>query len=55
MRTKLATQPKMDERMSVALPADEKARLFDLAARRNTTPSQLLREAARKIVTEMAA
>ena len=45
MRTKLPTRPKMDERIALVLPADEKRRLFEAAARKNTTVSAMLRAA----------
>jgi hypothetical protein len=49
MNTKLPTRRKMDDRIAVVLPADEKRRLFETAAARNTTVSQMIRNALASI------
>ena len=45
MRTKLATKPLLIERVQIAMGVDQKRRLFDAAAIRGVSVSQLLRDA----------
>lgn len=44
MRTTLPTAPLKDEHLRVVVPADMKRRLFDAAAVRGVSASQLVRE-----------
>ena len=44
MNTNLPSRPKMDVRIECVLPADEKRRLFELAAARRVPVSQLIRQ-----------
>lgn len=46
MNTKLPTRPEMDARIALVLPADEKRKLFEIAAKKGTTVSAMLRAAA---------
>ena len=45
MRTKFATKPLLIERVQIAIGTDQKRRLFDAAAIRGVSVSQLLRDA----------
>jgi hypothetical protein len=49
MTTKQPTRPKMNDRLAVAMSPDEKRRLFETAAARNTTVSQMIRSALASI------
>ena len=48
MHTDLPLRPKLDERIKVALPSDEKRRVFEIAAARRLTVSAFVRDAIAK-------
>lgn len=54
MNTKQPVRPKMDELLKVAIPADQKRRLFEIAARKNTTVSEMVRAAISEVATQAA-
>lgn len=43
MNTKLPTRPKMDARINVVLPEDEKLKLFEVAKQRRLPVSEVVR------------
>lgn len=55
MNTKLPVRPKFDTRLSLVIAEDEKRELFEAAAKRNMTASELIREAALAAVREYRA
>lgn len=54
MNTKLPTRQEMDARIAVVLPAAEKRKLFELAARQNTTVSAMIRAAVAHVANQAA-
>lgn len=54
MNTKLPTRPEMDARIAVVLPADEKRKLFEVAAKKGTTVSAMLRAAVASVAAQAA-
>lgn len=52
MRTKLPTRPHKTERLQVKVDPGQKAELFAIAAQRGESVSHLLRDAARRLVSE---
>lgn len=55
MNTKFPTRARMDERLVLALPVDEKRKLFEVAAKRGTTVSAMVRAAVASFATQTAA
>jgi len=53
--TKFSQLPNLDETLTVAVPADLKARVFESATRRGLPASILIREALSVYTTERAA
>ena len=43
MNTKMPVRPKMDARLQVVIPADEKQKLFEVAAARRVSVSEIIR------------
>lgn len=54
MNTKLPTRPPHDERITVPLTAEDKRRIFETAAARGTTASDLMRRAVLALGAEPA-
>lgn len=52
MNTTLPVRPKFDTRLSLVITRGEKRELFEAAAARNMTASELIREAALAVVRE---
>jgi hypothetical protein len=50
--SELPTRPPLDARLKVALAADEKARLFEVAAERRVTVSEIVRAAVARVVSD---
>ncbi|MCP8883012.1 ribbon-helix-helix domain-containing protein [Devosia sp. XJ19-1] len=55
MKSKLDTAPALDERISLVLPLDLKARLFEIASRKRLPASHVVREAIHHYTIEHAA
>lgn len=55
MNSKLPVRKKMDDRVALVLPSDEKLRLFKAAAARGVTVSQLIRTAIAQVPFESTA
>lgn len=55
MKTQLPTRKSMDERLQIALPADQKLKAFEMAAKEGVSVSQLVRRALAAVSAEMAA
>ena len=54
MNTQLPTRPHLDERIQLALTAGEKRRVFEVAAARGVTVSELLRGAIAQVSVDKA-
>jgi len=54
MNTTLPTRPKMDDRLFVNIPADQKRRLFEIAASRGVTTAEMIREALASAIAKAA-
>ena len=54
MNTQLPTRPHLDERIQLALTAGDKRRVFEVAAARGLTVSELLRAAIAQVSVDEA-
>jgi len=54
MNTKLPTRSRMDDRIEVVIPAADKRRLFEIAAKKNTTVSAMIRTAVAQVAAQAA-
>lgn len=54
MNTKQPVRPKMDERIHLALPADEKRKLFEIAAARRLPVSEIVRRGIALVAAQAA-
>ena len=55
MNTKLPVRPTLDERVVISLPASDKRRLFEVAAKSNMTVSEMVRRAIGNTLDQQAA
>lgn len=55
MNSKFPTRARMDERIALVLPSDEKRKLFEIAAERGTTVSAMVRDAVASYAAQLAA